>query len=114
MVCTTEALNSVLAAAPLLPLDPDPGVVVSPGIPGILKPDGVGVAVLAEPPQPARAATAAMEMAPRMTGFADMTILDVVRQRSLRAESPPMISRRGRHSTLLPNRETEFTLVQSI
>jgi hypothetical protein len=111
MVCTSLALSSVLAATEL-PLLPDPGV-VRPGMPGMVNPvDGVGVAP-ADPPQPARAASAAMEMAPRMTGFADMEILVVVRQRSLRAESSPMIARGGPDPTLLPNRKTEFTLVQS-
>jgi hypothetical protein len=112
MVCTSEAARSVAALAEPPPLEPEPGVVVSPGIPGILRPDGVGVA-LDEPPQPARAATAAMEMAPRMTGLADIEVLVVVRQRSLRAESPQMIAGERPDPIALPNREMDCTLVQS-
>jgi hypothetical protein len=75
--------------------------------------DGVGDVLVDALPQAATAATALMEMAPRMSGLTVMEILVVVRRRSLRAESPPMISRPRSHPALLPNREKDFTLVQS-
>src|SRR6202051_3686042 len=52
MLCTLATVNSVFAAG-ADPLEPEP----SPGIPGMVKPppvgDGVGVEMLADPPQPA-------------------------------------------------------------
>jgi hypothetical protein len=51
-------------------------------------PDGVGVVFDDELPHPASAATAPMETAPKMSGLKVMEVLVVVRQRSLRAESP--------------------------
>jgi hypothetical protein len=48
-----------------------------------------------------------------MTGLADMQILDLVRQRSLRAESPQIIAGERPNPLPLPDREIDFTLVQS-
>jgi hypothetical protein len=88
MLCTCAAVSRVLAAG-ADPLEPLP----SPGIPGIVSPpeDGVGVGVVVDPPQLAIPTIAPTDTAATRSDFMAMGFLVVVRQRSLRAESPPMI-----------------------
>jgi hypothetical protein len=74
---------------------------------------GVGVELVLDPPQPAIPTIAPMERAPAKSDLMVIEILVVVCQRSLRAESPPMIAVAMANPPALPNREKGFTLVQS-
>jgi hypothetical protein len=109
MFCTSDAVSRVSAAWP-----DDP--VLIPGMLGKLNPpadDAVGVALPDDAPQPAIATTAPMETAPTRSLLMVIEFLAVVRQRSLRAESPPMITVELSHRAALPNRKNDFTLIQS-
>jgi hypothetical protein len=88
MLCTSAAVKSVVAAG-ADPFDPVP----SPGIPGKVSPpeDGVGVEVVVDPPQPAIPTIAPTETAPTRSDLMVIVFPVVMRQRSLRAESPQMI-----------------------
>jgi hypothetical protein len=113
MLCTFVAVNSVFAAG-ADPLEPVP----SPGIPGIVKPppvgDGVGVEVLGDPPQPAIPRTAPTDAAATRSDLMVMGFPVVIRQRSLRAESPPDdIAAAMANRPTSPNRENAISLVQS-
>src|ERR1039457_2831414 len=113
MFCTSEALRSVFASGAGFP-----ELVVNPGMLGKLKPpfDAVGVEPLLEPPHPAIPAMAPTERAPIRSCFTVIEVIEVlavVRQRSLRAESSQMIAVAMANPPSLPNRENDFTLVQS-
>ena len=125
MVWTSEALNSVFAAGADFPVP-----VFSPGMFGRVRPpvDGVGVEPLDDPPHPAASMAscrvcnpphpAIPTIAPAVTApirrcLMVIDVLGVMRQRSLRAESSQMIASVTINSLALPNRENDFTLVQS-
>jgi hypothetical protein len=110
MVWTSDALNSVFAAGADFPVP-----VFSPGMFGRVRPpvDGVGVEPLDDPPHPAIPTIATAVMAPIRSGLMVIDVLGVMRQRSLRAESALMIASATINSLALPNRENDFTLVQS-
>src|ERR1035441_6085945 len=109
MFCTSLALKSEVAAGADLP-EPLP----SPGMLGRLNPPlGVGVEPALDPPHPAIPTIAPTEIAPIRSCLMVMRFLAVVCQRSLRAESPQMIAGATGNPRALPNRENEFTLVQS-
>jgi hypothetical protein len=73
---------------------------------------GVGVG-LDDPPQPTIPIMAPTVTAPARSDFVFIGFLAVVRQRSLRAESPQMIAAEVAHPGALPKRKKQFTLVQS-
>ena len=79
-----------------------------PGI--VIPPDdvGVGVVVPDDPPQPAIATMAPMDTAPTRSVVVFIDFLAVVRQRSLRAESPQMIAAEKPCRAALPNRKNTF------
>src|ERR1022692_4486885 len=112
MVCTSAAVSSVVAAG-ADPVDPPP----RPGMVGKVRPPldavGVGVDALLAGPHPAIPMIAPMERAPTRRGLLVIEFLFVVCQRSLRAESPQMIAVARTNPRPLPNRENDFTLVQS-
>jgi hypothetical protein len=110
MVCTSDAVRSVLAGAVVTP---EPPMLPMPGM--VIPPDdfGVGVVLLDDPPQPAIPTMAPMDNAPTRSDLVFIEFLAVVRQRSLRAESPQMITAEKPRPTALPNRKNHFTLVQS-
>src|SRR5580698_1558779 len=110
MFCTSEAVSSVPAAAvdPLdpLPMLPIPGMLIPP-----LEELGVGVVLEDDPPQPAIPMIAPMDKAPTRSELVFIGFLAVVRQRSLRAESPQMIPAEGTGPAPLPNRKNPLPLV---
>ncbi len=88
MLCTSAAVNSVLAAG-TDPFEPEP----NPGMLGRVRPpvDGVGVGLPVDPPQPAIARMPPIDMPVTRSHLMGIGYPVVVRQRSLRAESPQMI-----------------------
>src|SRR5580658_1222430 len=112
MFCTSAAVSSV-PAADVVPLPPVPPMFPRPGI--LMPPDdfGVGVALLDDPPQPAMPIMAPTVTAPARSDLVFIGFLAVVRQRSLRAESPQMIAGQMANPGALPNRKNPLPLVQS-
>jgi hypothetical protein len=75
--------------------------------------DGVGVEPLDDPPHPAIPTIAPAVTAPIRRCLMVIGVLGVVRQRSLRAGSSQIIAIAMINSLALPDREKDFTLVQS-
>src|SRR4029077_3170440 len=110
MVWTSDAFNNVFAAGADLPVP-----VFSPGMFGRVRPpvDGVGVEPLDDPPHPAIPTTAPAVTTTIRSGLMLIDVLGVIRQRSLRAGSSQIIASAMINSRPLPDREKDFTLVQS-
>jgi hypothetical protein len=110
MLWTSEAVSSLLAAG----ADP-PELLPRPGMFGKVSPplDGVGVVEALDPPQAARPLIAPSATAPTRSDLMVIEFLAVVCQRSLRAEFAADHSGRNSQAHLLPDREIDFTLVQS-
>src|SRR5579863_884951 len=114
MFCTSVAVSSVPAAAtvPPDPFDPLPPTLPMPGM--LMPPvDGVGVVLVDDPPQPAIPIMAPTVTAPARSDVVFIRFLAVVRQRSLRAESPQMIAGQMAFPGASPNRRKPLPLVQS-